>query len=75
MHVYNSVRVSVLLPYYKAIDISEFQVEYLGKTKSHRNRVGVSVRIRVRVRVRVWVNVKYYVIKVVPESFRIRVFR
>jgi hypothetical protein len=27
--------------------------------------------IRVRVRVKVWVSVKYYAIKVVPESFRI----
>ena len=36
--------------------------------------VGVSVRISVRVRVRFWVSVKYHVIKVVPESFRIRVF-
>jgi hypothetical protein len=44
------------------------------ETKSCTNRVGVSVRIRVRVRVRVWVSVTYYVIKVVPESFRIRVF-
>ena len=35
---------------------------------------GVIVRIRVRARVRVRVSVKYYVIKVVPESFRIRVF-
>jgi hypothetical protein len=34
---------------------------------------GVIVRIRVRARVRVRVSVKYYVIKVVPESFRIRV--
>ena len=75
MHVYNSVRVSVLLLYYNTIDISEWKVEYLGKTKSCTNRVGVSVRIRVRVRVRVWVSVKYYVIKVFPESFRIRVFR
>jgi hypothetical protein len=75
MHVYNSVRVSVLLLYYNTIDISELKVEYLGKTKSCTNRVGVSVRIRVRVRVRVWASVKYYVIKVFPESFRIRVFR
>jgi hypothetical protein len=74
MHVYNSVRVSVLLLCYKTIDWSEWKVEYLGKTKSCTNRVGVSVKIRVRVRVRVWVRVKYYVIKVVPESFRIRVF-
>ena len=36
--------------------------------------VGVSVRIMVRVRAKVWVSVKYYAIKVVPESFRIRVF-
>jgi hypothetical protein len=35
---------------------------------------GVIVRIRIRARVRVRVSVKYYVIKVVPESFRIRVF-
>jgi hypothetical protein len=27
--------------------------------------------IRVRVRVKVWFSVKYYAIKVVPESFRI----
>jgi hypothetical protein len=74
MHVYNSVRVSVLLLCYKTIDWSEWKVEYLGKTKSCTNRVGVSVRIRDRVRVRVWVSVKCYVIKVVPESFRIRVF-
>jgi hypothetical protein len=74
MHVYNSVRVSVLLLYYKTIDISEWKVEYLEKTKSCTNRVGVSVRIRVRVTVKVWVRVKYYVFKVVPESFRIRVF-
>jgi hypothetical protein len=74
MHVYNSVRVSVSLLYNKTIDISEWKVEYLGKTKSCTNRVGVSVRIRVRVRVKVWVSVKYYSIKVVPESFRIRVF-
>jgi hypothetical protein len=74
MHVYNSVRVSVLLLCYKAIDWSEWKVEYLGKTKSCTNRVGVSVRIRVRFRVKVWVSVKYYVIKVVTESFRIRVF-
>ena len=32
------------------------------------------VRVRVRVRVRFWVSVIYYVIKVVPDSFRIRVF-
>jgi hypothetical protein len=30
--------------------------------------------VRVRVRVTVRINVKYYAIKVVPESFRIRVF-
>ena len=35
-------------------------------------RVRVSVRVRVRVRFRV--SVIYYVIKVVPDSFRIRVF-
>jgi hypothetical protein len=74
MHVYNSLRVSVVLLFYKTIDISEWKVEYLGKTKSCTNRIGVSVRIRVRVRVKVWVSVKYYVIKVVPESCRIRVF-
>jgi hypothetical protein len=74
MYVYNSVRVSVLLLYYKTIDISEWKVEYLGKTKSCTNRVGVSVRIRVRVRARIRVSVKYSVIKVVPGSFRIRVF-
>ena len=74
MDVYNYVRVSVLLLYYKTIDISEWKLEYLGKTKSCTNRVGVSLRIRVRVRVKVWVSVKYYVIKVVPESFRIRDF-
>jgi hypothetical protein len=74
MHVYNSFRISVVLLYYKTIDISEWKVEYLRKTKSCTNRVGVIVRIRVRVRVNVWVSVKYYAIKVVPESFRIRVF-
>ena len=37
-------------------------------------RVGVSVRISVRVRIRVRVSAKYYIIKVVPESFRIGVF-
>ena len=75
MHVYNPVLVSVLLLYYNTIDISERKVEYLGKTKLCTNRVGVSVRIRVRVRGKVWVSVKYYFIKVFPESFRIRVFR
>jgi hypothetical protein len=74
MHVYNSLRVSVVLLFYKTIDISEWKVEYLGKTKSCTNRIGVNVRIRVRVRVKVWVSVKYYVIKVVPESCKIRVF-
>ena len=73
MHVYNSFRVLVLVLYYKTIDISEGKVEYLGKTKSCTIKVGVIVRIRVRVRVRVRVSVKYYVIKVVPESFRIHV--
>ena len=70
----NIIRVSVLLLYYKTIDISEWKVEYLVKTKSCTNSVGVSVRIRVRIRVRIWVGVKYYIIKVVPESFRIRAF-
>ena len=58
MHVYNSVRVSVLLLYYNTIDISELKVEYLGKTKSCTNRVGASVRIRVRVSVRIRVRVR-----------------
>jgi hypothetical protein len=74
MHDCNSVRVSVLLLYYKTIDISEWKVEYLGKTKSCTVGVKVSVSIRIRVRIRVRVSVKYYVIKVFPESFRIRVF-
>jgi hypothetical protein len=74
MHVYNSFRVSVVLLCYKTIDISEWKVEYLGKAKSCTNMVGVSVRIMVRDRAKVWVSVKYYAIKVVPESFRIRVF-
>jgi hypothetical protein len=37
-------------------------------------RVRVRIRVRVRVRVRFWVSVIYYVIKVVPDSFRIHVF-
>jgi hypothetical protein len=44
LHVYNSVRVSVLLLYYKTIDISEWKVKYLEKTKSCTVRVtGFSV--------------------------------
>ena len=36
--------------------------------------VSVMIRVRVRVRVRFRVSVRYYVIKVVPDSFRIRIF-